>query len=270
MPVLGNGFGYIPTRDGTTLSANITFPNEAVYPKPWPVLVDYSGYDPSTPGTTPSEAAMFPLQGYVVVGLNTRGTTCSGGAFDYFESLQSTDGYDAIEMLANQPWANGDVGMVGISYMGISQLFVGQTRPPHLRAISPLSVIADTFRSTLYPGGILNDGFALSWATERVQSAAAATPGCSGRRGDMTWRQPALRLQSVDLLQDPGQPVYLSDGGDERRPTFGTRSTCHVHRRRSGRADWRHWSSMLRTCRRPRLPDQRRQYGEPARRTSCA
>src|SRR4051794_40597922 len=168
MPVLGSGFGYIPTRDGTTLSANITFPNESVYPKPWPVLVDYSGYDPSTPNTTPSEAAMFPLQGYVVVGLNTRGTTCSGGAFDYFESLQSTDGYDAIEMLANQPWADGDVGMVGISYMGISQLFVGQTRPPHLRAISPLSVIADTFRSTLYPGGILNDGFALSWATERV------------------------------------------------------------------------------------------------------
>ena len=223
MPVLGSGFGYIPTRDGTTLSANITFPDEATYPKPWPVLVDYSGYDPSQPGAAPSEAAMFPLQGYVVVGLNTRGTTCSGGAFDYFESLQSTDGYDAIEMLANQPWANGDVGMVGISYMGISQLFVGQTRPPHLRAISPLSVIADTFRSTLYPGGILNDGFALSWATDRVNSAKPAAHTWVQQRiaaGDTTCAaNQTLRLQSVDLLRKiQDNPYYLEAGGDELSP----------------------------------------------------
>ena len=223
MPVLGSGFGYIPTRDGTTLSANITFPDEATYPKPWPVLVDYSGYDPSQPGGAPSEAAMFPLQGYVVVGLNTRGTTCSGGAFDYFESLQSTDGYDAIEMLANQPWANGDVGMVGISYMGISQLFVGQTRPPHLRAITPLSVIADTFRSTLYPGGILNDGFALSWATERVDSAKPAAHGWVQNRianGDATCAaNQTLRLQSVDLLRKiSDNPYYLGAGGDQLAP----------------------------------------------------
>ena len=81
-----------------------------------------------------------------------RGTGCSGGAFDYFEELQDLDGYDAIETLAHQTWSNGNVGMVGISYMGISQLFVAQTRPPHLRAITPLSVIADTVRSTLAPG----------------------------------------------------------------------------------------------------------------------
>ena len=151
------GFNYIPTRDGTLLSANITFPTDGS-PGPWPVLLDYSGYDPSQPGQTPSEAAMFPYQGYVVVGLNMRGTGCSGGAFDYFEELQDLDGYDAIETLAHQTWSNGNVGMVGISYMGISQLFVAQTRPPHLRAITPLSVIADTVRSTLAPGGILNDG----------------------------------------------------------------------------------------------------------------
>ena len=69
--------------------------------------------------------------------------------------------------------------MVGISYMGISQLFVGQTRPPHLRAITPLSVIADTFRSTLYPGGILNDGFAaeLGHRASRRRPSRRRTPG---------------------------------------------------------------------------------------------
>ncbi len=253
MPVLTSGFGYIPTRDGTTLSANITFPDEATFPKPWPVLVDYSGYDPSQPGGAPSEAAMFPLQGYVVVGLNTRGTTCSGGAFDYFESLQSTDGYDAIEMLANQPWANGDVGMVGISYMGISQLFVGQTRPPHLRAISPLSVIADTFRSTLYPGGILNDGFALSWATDRVESARPAAHTWVQQRianGDTTCAaNQTLRLQSVDLLgkiQD--NPYYLADGGDQLSPrTFVDKINVptFIGGAFQDEQTGGHWSSML-------------------------
>ncbi len=253
MPILGSGFGYIPTRDGTTLSANITFPDESAYPKPWPVLVDYSGYDPSQPGGAPSEAAMFPLQGYVVVGLNTRGTTCSGGAFDYFESLQSTDGYDAIEMLANQPWANGDVGMVGISYMGISQLFVGQTRPPHLRAISPLSVIADTFRSTLYPGGILNDGFALSWATERVESAKPAAHSWVKNRisgGDTTCAaNQTLRLQSVDLLgKIEDNPYYLTAGGDELAPrTFVDKINVptYIGGAFQDEQTGGHWSSML-------------------------
>ena len=222
-PVLSSGFTYVPTRDGTTLSANITFPNEAKYPKPWPVLIDYSGYDPSQPGGAPSEAALFPFQGYVVVGLNVRGTTCSGGAFDFFEELQNRDGYDAVEMLANQPWANGDVGMVGLSYMGISQLFVAQTQPPHLRAITPLSVIADTFRSTLYPGGILNTGFAVAWANDRVNGAKPAAHQWVKDRiagGDTTCAaNQKLRLQSVDLVKKINEnPYYLAAGGDELAP----------------------------------------------------
>ena len=51
--------------------------------------------------------------------MNIRGTGCSGGAFHFFEPLQSTDGYDVIETIAAQPWvAHGKVGMVGISYPG--------------------------------------------------------------------------------------------------------------------------------------------------------
>ena len=92
--------------------------------------------------------------------MNIRGTGCSGGAYNFFENLQALDGYDAIETVAAQPWSTGRVGMVGISFAGISQLFVARTQPPHLDAITPLSVIDDTWRGTLYPGGIYNDGFA--------------------------------------------------------------------------------------------------------------
>ena len=105
-----------------------------------------------------------------------RGTGCSGGAYDFFEPLQNLDGYDVVETIAHQPWVlHHEVGMMGISYGGISQLFTAATRPPDLAAITPLSVIDNT-QTTLYPGGILNTGFALEWAKERVQNAEAAGP----------------------------------------------------------------------------------------------
>jgi predicted acyl esterase len=65
--------------------------------------------------------------------------------------------------------------MLGISYGGISQLFVAAEKPPSLAAITPLSVIDNT-QTTLYPGGILNTGFALEWAQERVEDSQPASP----------------------------------------------------------------------------------------------
>ena len=114
--------------------------------------------------------------GFAVVDVNMRGTGCSGGAFDFFEPLQSLDGYDVIETIARQPWVRDHkVGMMGISYGGISQLFTAQLNPPSLEAISPLSVL-DATATTLYPGGILNTGFAVAWAQERQHEALPAGP----------------------------------------------------------------------------------------------
>jgi len=111
------------------------------------------------------------------VDVNMRGTGCSGGAFDFFEPLQNLDGYDIIETVARQPWVqHGKVGMMGISYGGISQLFTAQTQPPSLSAITPISLI-DAVQTTLYPGGILNTGFAFNWAKERAKEARPAGPG---------------------------------------------------------------------------------------------
>ncbi len=100
-------------------------------------------------------------------------------------------------------------GMVGISYSGITQLDVAETRPPHLAAITPLSVIADTYRGVLYPGGILNTGFAVPWAEDRQSDAAPAPDGGQGwakRRvaaGDTTCAaNQALRLQTGDVLAE--------------------------------------------------------------------
>jgi hypothetical protein len=114
--------------------------------------------------------------GFAVVDVNMRGSGCSGGAYDFFEALQNLDGYDVIETIAHQPWVlDHKVGMMGISYGAISQLFTAQLDPPDLEAISPLSTI-DATASTLYPGGILNTGFAVQWAQERQDEAQPAGP----------------------------------------------------------------------------------------------
>ncbi len=189
--VLEPGYGYITMRDGTTLSVFVSLPGPPE-DGPYPTLVNYSGYSPSSPGESLGGVAEafcgeFPVlcdapnhpfgiiggvMGYATVGVNIRGTGCSGGAYDYFETLQLLDGYDTVEIIANQDWVkNNQVGLVGLSYPGITQLFVASTRPPGLAAIAPFSVIADTYSSTLLPGGIYNTGFALEWI-ENVMNKA--------------------------------------------------------------------------------------------------
>ena len=205
---LDNGFGFITTRDGTTLSANVSFPSFGS--PPYPTVVEYSGYDPSRPPTTQSPNAFASLWnnlGYAYVGVNIRGTGCSGGSFLPFEPVQSLDGYDAIEAVAAQPWVKfHKVGMVGISYPGIEQLYVARTRPPHLSAITPLSVIDDSYRGTLWPGGILNTGFAEPWASDRAKDAAPFGEGWEhGVNSPECDDNQLVRLQNPDpvaLIED--------------------------------------------------------------------
>ena len=178
-----------------------------------------------------------------------RGTGCSGGAWQYFETLQSLDGYDAIETVAAQPWvAFGKVGMVGISYPGITQLFVAATEPPHLAAITPLSVIDDTYRGVMYPGGILNNGFARPVGEGRARPTPAPPgQGWAKRRiddGDTTCAaNQALRLQTPSVLGEIRLVPVLRPRGPRpagavhvRRPDPGP----DLPRRRvAGRADRR-------------------------------
>ena len=183
-----SGYGYLTTRDGVKLAIYVHPPEDVsnalptgyvphIPAGPTPTLIEYSGYGYANPAGPQSGISILAnLMGFTVVDVNMRGTGCSGGAFDFFEPLQSLDGYDVIETVARQPWVkHGKVGMMGISYGGISQLFTAQTNPPSLAAISPLSVI-DQVQTTLYPGGILNTGFAFNWAKERAHEAKPAGP----------------------------------------------------------------------------------------------
>ncbi len=205
-----SGYGYLTTRDGTQLAIDVHPAQGTANPAdPTPTLIEYSGYGYADPaGPQSGIAPIANLMGFTVVDVNMRGTGCSGGAYDFFEPLQSLDGYDVIETIARQPWVlNHEVGMIGISYGGISQLFVAATRPPSLAAIAPLSVL-DSPQTTLYPGGILNTGFAVPWAEERVHDAEPASPGHGQpwahqriREGDRTCKaNQALHGEAANLL----------------------------------------------------------------------
>jgi hypothetical protein len=220
---LAPGYQYLTTRDGTELAVNVTLPGP-VEDGPYPTVVEYSGYDPANPDGNQAAMRLAQTLGYATVGVNLRGTGCSGGSWDYFEPLQGLDGYDAIEVVAAQPWVlHGRVGMVGISYSGITQLFVAETRPPHLAAIAPLSTIADTYRGVLYPGGMLNTGFAVPWAEDRQDDARPAPDG--GQRwaqrrvdeGDATCAaNQALRLQTRDVLDVIEDEALYDPARDDR------------------------------------------------------
>jgi uncharacterized protein len=210
------GLNYIETRDGTLIAAMVRLPGP-VEDGPYPTVIEYSGYDPANPDSPEPSTLIATALGYATVGVNVRGTGCSGGAFDVFETLQALDGYDAVETVAAQPWvAHGKVGMVGISYPGIMQLYVAGTTPPNLAAISPLSVIDDIYRATLYPGGILNTGFASTWAAERQEEAEPGGQEWAQKRiddGDETCRDnQALRGQNHDLAEDIAANAFYTPG----------------------------------------------------------
>ena len=217
-----DGYGYMTMRDGTKLAYSVhppadianaldaDAPHSPASDAPTPTLVEYSGYGYARPsGPQSGIAALANIMGFTVVDVNMRGTGCSGGAFDFFEPLQSLDGYDVIETVARQPWVkHNKVGMLGISYGGISQLFTARLQPPSLSAIAPLSVIDQT-QTTLYPGGVLNTGFAVAWAKERQHQAMAAGPE-SGQewaherieQGDQVCKEnQVLHPEAADLMK---------------------------------------------------------------------
>ncbi len=223
-----SGYGYLTTRDGTKLAIDVHLPPGR---GPYPTLIEYAGYgyaDPAGAESGLGSALVAPLLGFAVVDVNMRGTGCSGGAFDLFEPLQSLDGYDVIETVARQPWVlHHKVGMIGISYGGISQLFVGEIDPPSLAAISPLSVVDRTSTTLLYDGGIVTTGFVIPWAEQRMHDAepASSTGGQAWalkqiQAGDQTCKaNQALHAEAVNLIAKiHANPFYIPSVADPLDP----------------------------------------------------
>ena len=148
--------------------------------------------------------------------------------------------------------------MMGISYGGISQLFTAATQPPDLAAISPLSVI-DSTQTTLYPGGILNTGFALEWAKERVHDAEAGGRRPAARHGPTSGSRKATRPARPTRRCTPRRSTCSrrSKKTDHYDPEVADPLVAGHLRRQDRRADLHGLPVDRRADRRP-LPDPRR------------
>ena len=152
-------FVRVPMRDGVELAAKIVRPDaEGRFPGvmmyyPYRFLNDSEDLGfPWPVGPTPYLAA----RGYAVVQYEVRGTGNSGGwTKDIYSADERRDGYEMVEWIADQPWCNGNVGMMGISYGGVVQWQVAVQAPPSLKAIIVRSANDDVYTEWTYPGGVL-------------------------------------------------------------------------------------------------------------------
>jgi len=225
-----DGYSYLQTRDGVKLSVNVRLPDPTLYgPGPYPTVIQYSGYAPSKPGTPDGADAAGMLAGvfgFAYVGVNVRGSGCSGGVFDTFNAAQAADGYDVIETVARQPWVkNNKVGMIGISFSGITQLYAAATRPPSLAAITPMSVIEDPWYQQ-WPGGIYNHGFTQQWLAQRDDESAGGAKWVKDRvtGGDTTCASNLdIRSQAIPFEAFARSLERRPEGADERNLSLKVR-----------------------------------------------
>ena len=75
--------------------------------------------------------------GYVVVRADERGAGNSPGKLDSMSRGTADGFFDLVEWAAQQPWSNGKVGLLGISYYAGTQWRVAARKPKGLAAIVP-------------------------------------------------------------------------------------------------------------------------------------
>jgi uncharacterized protein len=161
----------IPMRDGVALSANIFRPDVEGR---LPAILIRTPYGKGT-DPTPNYRA-FVDSGYAVVVQDVRGRYASEGRFDLFHQ-EMADGEDTLNWIARQDWSNGNIGMIGGSYLGIVQWKAALLNNPHLKAIFPSVSGCDDYFDRFYsPGGALKLGQRLEWMAENVRAPGFHRP----------------------------------------------------------------------------------------------
>lgn len=185
-------------------------------------------------------------EGYVVVSPDPRGSWSSEGTLTFFSSQEARDGYDLIEWIAEQPWSNGKVGMLGVSYLAISQWSIAATQPPHLAAICPWEGLSDPYREAGFHGGIPEKGFLsrfnkVSRFSQRPAEDFLTNPEAHPLLDDY-WADKAADLAAITV------PAFVvASWGDQGMHTRGTlegfkrissaQKWLEIH----GQKKWRHF-----------------------------
>ena len=128
---------WIPMADGVRLGARLWLPDCAP-DQPVPAILEYIPYrkDDYSAVRDSTTIAWFAGQGYACVRVDMRGSGSSDGVMiDEYSDQEIEDGVSVIEWIASQPWCNGKVGMIGISWGGITGMQLAQKQPAALKTI---------------------------------------------------------------------------------------------------------------------------------------
>jgi hypothetical protein len=140
--------------DGVELAGDVVRPGGA---HKVPALLNFGPYHKDGRGGRLDVDALnrhFAARGYAALSVDIRGLGNSGGSnAEPFSPQEARDGHNVVEWIARQPWCDGNVGMWGVSYPGITSLATAATRPPHLKAIAPIHATSDLYRGVVAPGG---------------------------------------------------------------------------------------------------------------------
>ena len=116
----------------------------------------------------PSWYASF---GFAVVAQDVRGRWASDGVFDPF-AAEGADGRESVEWAASRSFSSGRVGMMGMSYPGLTQLHAASQDPDPLEAIAPIMSAPNPYADWIYTNGAFALAFNVAWATFLAMDAA--------------------------------------------------------------------------------------------------
>jgi uncharacterized protein len=210
-----------PMRDGIHLLADVYRPDSE---GTFPVLVAASPYPRQIQnigapfGFIEAGASDFwAPRGYVHVIANLRGTSGSGGTFGFMDGQERRDLHDLVEWAAAQPWSDGNVGMLGISYFASTQIEAATQQPPHLKAIFALEATTDLYESAVHHG-LMSSSFVTTFL---------AMIGMTSGRTNKLWRNHLVNAIG-DLLRTPRiHGKFASSNGDAAMA--GLRALLKLH-----------------------------------------
>ena len=211
-------------RDGVRLSADVYLPRaEGRYP----TLLMRTPYNKAEARTDlPSYAfkTYYAQRGYALVFQDVRGRGDSDGEFGFFHA-DVEDGFDSVEWAARQPWSNGAVCMIGVSYMGTVQWLAAKELPPSLKCLVSTAAAGEPMDEIGYgTGGVMPLSFNLSWyfgtsghVWAEQMLGALVTEGYIDF-AEMGWHRPLLTLDEAvygfplkhyrDALNHPTMDAY--------------------------------------------------------------
>lgn len=157
---------WITLQDGTRLAARIWMPDGADT-DPVPAVFEFLPYR-KRDGTSPRDESTYPVfaaAGIAGVRVDIRGSGESGGIIDgEYTELELANACELIAWIAAQPWSNGSVGMMGISWGGFNCLQVAALKPPALKAVISIASTVDRYNDDIHYKNGCHLSAQLSWA----------------------------------------------------------------------------------------------------------